>query len=147
MLEEQCTRVFSFRTTLCEPGGEQRCRQSRTLASHGPEGDDGHEDLQAGGTKVTTVTKIGKPGDPTVTTVTKSGKPRPHTRWQSRGLASRCPTSDDSHEDWQAGDPMVPTVTKISKQGAHKLRQSRGLKRRELNSDDCHEDWQAGEQR
>ena len=42
--------------------------------------DDGHEELQAGGTQATTVTKIGKPGDPTVTTVTKSGKPRPHTR-------------------------------------------------------------------
>ena len=73
---------FFFQNDALQAGGEggQRCRQSRALASHGPEGDDGHEDLQAGGTKVTTVTKIGKPGDPTVTTVTKSGKPRPHTR-------------------------------------------------------------------
>ena len=65
-------------------------------------------------------------------TVRRMGKQGSHKRRELRRLASRVPTSDDSHADWQAWAPTVATVAK------------RGLKRRGTKGDDSHEDWQAG---
>ena len=108
-------------TTISNPGAH-RLRQSHGLKRRGLKSDDCHEDWQAGwgngdwqaeDPKVTTVTRIGKPG----------GKPDDsHEDWQAGGpvvmtVRRVVLTSDDSYEDWQAGCPQATTTTRIGQLG------------------------------